>query len=704
MENLLKNKLIDGFRSGILKDNRLAAVLLNIVDSGKFFSASRRDLAADLISSEMPEDYIGRILESKEKSGNKFCDLRMLGISLSGIKKYPVRLDGLGFGLSFSKGSIPINSVFVGSNGVGKTSVYAALEYGGMRKLNTAAGRGYKRKIGQAADKDKTPEKDQGEFLIHTGNDIKDARLLLLTNDQIISLEGEEIIKEAANPLVPEVFYCSDYDVRELESNDDYTRFLLRQIGLNHFYYALQLLYYLRVYVNKENKKQEEAKLWKVDSHKGEEPIRRLLLGIVLGNLKFEIPSDERYSEIEGLTTALKSGESKTLVKNYTDKILKWSKEEQACFSSTEWISIEVHNKYEKFIDILSQIKSKDYLLRGGKKNKILDKLREFLKFRKSLYDDITEYQGTLGDTPSSDFRLRFIKDIVGSLSDAGQNPDSLDIERLFSSTEEEKKFEEEYSKLVTYLEEYLAQILTEWKEKITKSIDSLLLDYFDIDNDSIKVNLEINPTNGSLDQSDVISGDMEYDEIYQFVNFNIQVLTAHGNLNANQREGINPRQYLNTFRFKLFCVALKTALSCFVKEKYNLNYPLIIDDVFESSDFDSRLRLKNFVEKIVSCHDELLPSEKFELQIIFFSQDDLIAEQIYKGLIVSKGTQKVKFSRIYDYHEAVDTDKRLFDIRTLHSLHEQSSDGENNINEESNKYDYISLEDGIGNKKDSNV
>lgn len=101
-----------------------------------------------------------------------------------------------------------------------------------------------------------------------------------------------------------------------------------------------------------------------------------------------------------------------------------------------------------------------------------------------------------------------------------------------------------------------------------------------------------------------------------------------------------------------MFCVSLKLAFLCISKEAYNVNFPFVIDDVFDSSDFDSRLKLNDFTKELIEMHNTLLPEEKYALQLVFFTQDDLIANQIYKGLLAKVEKNRVKFSQIFDYHE----------------------------------------------------
>ena len=77
-----------------------------------------------------------------------------------------------------------------------------------------------------------------------------------------------------------------------------------------------------------------------------------------------------------------------------------------------------------------------------------------------------------------------------------------------------------------------------------------------------------------------------------------------------------------------------------------------------------------------------MLKDKKYAIQLLFFSQDDLITNQLYKGLIASKGVENVKFGRLYDYHETDDSEIKALVCRNSDNIIN------NNI--------YISLEDNI--------
>ena len=680
MKNLLVNNLVEGICGGVLKGNRLASVLLDIVNTGRYLTTSRRVLVADLIYRSMHENIDENIQKSTIENTN-FSDLRFLYVTLAGIKKYPVNKDSLKYGLSFSKDDKPVNSIFVGANGVGKTSIYSALEYVGMRKTNSALMRGYDRKIGQTTDKFKDLEEDQSVFLRHSGTDPQNASLCLVTNKKEIRLKGEDLFNQSGEPEITEAFYCSDYDVHELETNKDYTKFMLRQVGLDHFYQALQLLYYLGVYVRSEQKKAEES-IWQENPGSITEPIWRLKLGIAIGHLN---NVETKVIDLQFLKNVIEKNNSFQLVKNTLESTILSLNEERSKFFNKkskdkkveDWFSKGVIDQYDKFLNRLIDFQTNNYFFEDSKKNDLLQYIDTFINFRNKLILEINVLKIPIDK--KGEVRLKLIDRIVSELEFLTGNEKP---KGLFESETEALQFEKEYYELITYLENYLKDIFQKWENEIKSSIETLLSDSFDIDNDRLVVNLAINHFKGALELVNGVTDEMEYMDIHQFIKFDINIMTACGDLASNKRFPIKPRQYLNTFRFKLFCVAVKIALGCVVKETYAINYPFIIDDVFDSSDFDSRLRLKQFVENIISCHDRLLNDNKYAMQLLFFTQDDLIANQLYKGLLASKGEGNVKFGRIYDYHETNNTDIKYFTSRNRDNMVDDNR--------------YISLEDTI--------
>lgn len=126
--------------------------------------------------------------------------------------------------------------------------------------------------------------------------------------------------------------------------------------------------------------------------------------------------------------------------------------------------------------------------------------------------------------------------------------------------------------------------------------------------------------------------------------------------------ETVEPKAYFNTFRLKTFCLAVKVALACCAKEIHKKNFPIVIDDIFDSSDFNHRQNIGDFIQKIVNKHNTVLPPE-YRLQMIFFTQDQLIGEGVYHGIEKEMSRKAVAMHILYHYSKAKLTDEKIVRI-----------------------------------------
>lgn len=127
-----------------------------------------------------------------------------------------------------------------------------------------------------------------------------------------------------------------------------------------------------------------------------------------------------------------------------------------------------------------------------------------------------------------------------------------------------------------------------------------------------------------------------------------------------HQSKGIEPRLWLNTFRMKLFIIAIKTSLAFTSKIIDNLNFPIVMDDVFDSSDFNNKFEISRFFQSIVSGHDSNQTLRQMPLQIICFTQDRLIGDNVYEGILRSSSGVPVKYCRMFHHKEATQRDKTM--------------------------------------------
>lgn len=189
-----------------------------------------------------------------------------------------------------------------------------------------------------------------------------------------------------------------------------------------------------------------------------------------------------------------------------------------------------------------------------------------------------------------------------------------------------------ELKSVLDYLQLEIDRILTELRPIAEKFLSALLAPYIKEDDGKIVVKKEHNT-----------------------VTINIEFTKSDGTTFP-----LEPRQYFNTFRIKVFAVALKIALSCCIKIQNKINFPIILDDTFDASDFNTKHKIREFIYTLINQYntsDENTSEElkvlkelrQYPLQLIFFTQDDLVAENAYLGFI--DANSDVIYGRIFDYN-----------------------------------------------------
>lgn len=135
---------------------------------------------------------------------------------------------------------------------------------------------------------------------------------------------------------------------------------------------------------------------------------------------------------------------------------------------------------------------------------------------------------------------------------------------------------------------------------------------------------------------SNILSDYLENDEVeldYRLSGTDVPIFTGMLRKKSNPDVKINPRYYFNNFRLKLYMVCLRVSIAFYIMRTRKVNFPLVFDDIFDSSDFHNRVESETFFCKLVSQYYDLRISDK-PLQILFFTQDDIIADCVYKGIV----------------------------------------------------------------------
>ena len=103
-------------------------------------------------------------------------------------------------------------------------------------------------------------------------------------------------------------------------------------------------------------------------------------------------------------------------------------------------------------------------------------------------------------------------------------------------------------------------------------------------------------------------------------------------------KEGVfptEPCEYLNTFRFKIYAISVKLALAFWYMQENHCILPIVLDDVFNTGDFENSNQLQQFVSRIYNTYHNLVDKEfKFPLQLIMFTHDEQILNAFRKGIL----------------------------------------------------------------------
>ena len=155
------------------------------------------------------------------------------------------------------------------------------------------------------------------------------------------------------------------------------------------------------------------------------------------------------------------------------------------------------------------------------------------------------------------------------------------------------------------------------------------------------------------------------------FINFKnkkMELLLRNEAMEDSAKEVYLPSHFYNAFRYKLFCLLLKIACGFAYMKKRNIRIPIILDDVFYGSDFYSRTHVRQFfeilMEQIKSLNEENKGTEEDKnnfIQIICFTHDEIILNAIMDVMMTSENQNEVRavFGRIIDAEYIVRTQSK---------------------------------------------
>jgi energy-coupling factor transporter ATP-binding protein EcfA2 len=249
-----------------LKENQLAWVIannykkLNLASKDKFYESLVPYYRVAPLWNPPETILIGdKTIEEIESYFSK--DFRLKEIYIKNFRGYPSGKDGLPFGVSFEENGKPLNAIILGSNGVGKSSLYQAIEYLYCQRIGEAELRTYN----NSYDDDSPFFR---EYSAHDNLEFKEVFCQANTMCGEYNLHGEKMFsKNIKSKLNPNTHFISDYDIYSLGQLDyiksgerSFHNLIASSLGLKEYLSFNKLMNQLKDYKRIKEVKELNAK------------------------------------------------------------------------------------------------------------------------------------------------------------------------------------------------------------------------------------------------------------------------------------------------------------------------------------------------------------------------------------------------------------------------------------------------------------
>lgn len=570
----------------------------------------------------------------------KSRDCRIKEVKIRGFRKYPYRKNGY-YTLNFtdSKNGDPCSCFFIGSNGSGKTSIFSSLQETCSDSFTAAESRCVERKT----------------FMPHIGKDTSYVDVIVETKLDEIYLQNPSKSELFPIRMLFRPFFCSEYDIRMMSESKDITNYIIKQTGFNHTFNLIEHLN--GVYKECSNLNDYLVKSKKENQLSDRESIRTKQLKYDILNTFFDEIVEYRYSYkaknkkhslsglIEKLKKPLKIKTINSNSKNFSKDILKASellynildrlKNEQELLQGFNLLNGEIEKAYHSIIFSITDLlidfenyksydsddtETKRLIYRNIRMNSLYGRFKSLglsdFNIKRRIYSEILEkLQASIsdGEKPKT-FVENLLKDINS------YKVTTQDIE--FSDAEKLELIEKNIGKLkecIDSLQRYYVTCLTR-SSVATKEFCEMVLEHFNMNDEHLDIT--VNDNTGKLD-----------------IKYNIEGCY------------IDPILYLNSFRFKLYTLCIKIGMAFSVMQLLKISFPIVLDDVFYSSDFSNRENVCFFIKEIFELYNgNIKPKTGLPLQIIFFTHDEVVLEAAVNGM---EGLdESFKYGRVFNYQE----------------------------------------------------
>jgi len=598
--------------------NKLAAYGMNYFNSKRFID----DIPYMENESGYKENMTMDIEQIETLTKSQISDCRFKAFRLNGFRMFPAGNKHWGLDIGLEKGK-PCSLYLVGNNGSGKTSLYSGIEFYCTGKISAADFRCIKQEnyddyIGYAKKRGCT-----------------NLELMFVNED----LKSSKDALDGLNELLP-AFFCSEHEINAFCNDaNDLTNFLYQQVGYSNL---VKIKRYLEEDLKTANEYKIENKEINAQEMLSYEEQIRILESIQIdifdlietSTLISKSFKEDLISYIDSFKDD-KHNLNKYWVKaNYAKHTVAIAKTLQdECDELKEFFSpqSQLIKLYEEFIDSVNTINSSEkmsldgYVPRGVRMREQQFKMnlvdyKRFIAQKNYIWNYYQLVLQNVKDGKENESIIVSIRkigneiDVIKKRADSIQENPNLVLKRY-------KSHAQYLPALIEGIEEELKNLRKEIVD-IVQKIDSEVLQDF------------LNPQYERL----------EFEEIGEKIVPTIYFKDVNGT-----DISFDPKEFFNSFRYKFFCVLLKITVAFTVKKYFKLNFPLIFDDIFYSSDFANRDKVNEFISSIYSIHNKIFTGDESPLQIIFFTHDDLILEAAIKG---TSDFEDVVCGRLFPYNE----------------------------------------------------
>lgn len=564
-------------------------------------------------------------------------DYRFLYLYFKSFRKFPKPDKGY-YGIPFCKVKgekefFPENTLLLGSNGTGKTSVFGALEYVFTGHISAAEKMGFLTK------------EDMEDYIPFAGQSYKDAEINVLTCSMLVNGTLDDARRRDISHLCLLPFFCSELDVDKVTDStlDD---FVFEQMG-----YSL----IRRVIGSVEKELKEALKQYEAREESLESVVSRV------DDYDIQIRMhDLIWSSFSPILTKIcdkqdlkKKSQTSVLSVSLSDELV--MEDESNGLVNVKTLTLDNLNAE---IDSVSQVL--------GKRKNVKTAMQPYIKAKELLDPDTNHPEPLLKpsmskpDNHSEVLReLNCYRKTLKEMIDVCMKSDIKSmiewkndvLNRLNRERQDAQDIRVAYEKIdrIVLNKGVYEEFLNTIKKEVFDRVDVITKGSRELVNNVMSVFL-MNDERMSMEFN------RETGQFKMIVEF----------IAEKKKVFFTPEKYLNSFRYKLFCMTLKMAIAFAMKKFYRINFPIVIDDVFYSSDFTHRGKVRDFFGLLFDKHKELFPDE--ELQVILLTHDEVVLDAAYRGINDVLGCNGASRQVMFDYREADEQQKLTLPVEIVNA------------------------------------